>query len=277
MTVPLEDVIVPEQILLVEDHELAREALAQLLTRRGYKVALADSGSGAVLQARSGKFGIVLMDIRLGDDMDGIEAAKEIQILHPLTSFIFVTAYANDTGYQERVRESRIRVGGWLEKPIEVNDLATLIEREFEKLKVLSWLDEVQEYGGDPFKYLDSLTEHLAPEIYTDLLEELRSRKENPDPDETEEILPLREDEEDPVMNIAAEIDSVYGEIRDLVAQRQGDPGLKEALHPLRVRLEALQEREADAMERRFRARLRFDPREGRELIRRAGELLRKR
>jgi hypothetical protein len=94
-------------------------------------------------------------------------------------------------------------------------------------------------------------------------------------PETSEEILPLDEDVELPDMAAtAAEINDLYGQIRNLVAQRSGDPGLQEAVHPLRQRLRKLQEQEADVMELRFRRQILFDPRKGRELIEQAQRIL---
>jgi hypothetical protein len=76
-----------------------------------------------------------------------------------------------------------------------------------------------------------------------------------------------REEPEAPEADIAAEIDCVYDEIRELVETRAGDPDLARRLQPLRERLEALEELEAEIMERHYRAQLQFDPEAGRRLL----------
>jgi hypothetical protein len=83
------------------------------------------------------------------------------------------------------------------------------------------------------------------------------------------DILPLQPGEQVPdVEAIARKVDETYDEIRDLIVRRTGDPGLKDALHPLREKLRKLQKEEADAIELRFRSQVLFDPREGREVLR---------
>ncbi len=278
MAIALEDVTVPRQILLVEDEKIARDNLARMLRNRQYEVMLADSGSGAILQARRGAIGVVLMDIELGEsgEMDGIDAAREIQLDHPLTSFIFVTAYARDPVYRESARRARIRIGGWIEKPTKVNELVVLIEKELEKLKVLAWIEEVRGFGGDLTTFLDQLADTLPPEVHEALLDELQAGRDDELLDEGEEIRPLEGDKEEVFMEIAAEIDSVYSRIRDLVAQNQGGPGFGDSFRSLRARLESLQEQEAEAMERQFRSRLQFDPQQGRQILQRGRSLLRR-
>lgn len=280
MTVALDRVVVPRKILLVEDEKNTRQMLARLLRNRGYRVALAESGSRAIMEARTGRIGVVVMDIVLDPNaMDGITAAQEIQRLYPLTSFIFVTAYASNADYRRRIRESGVRIGGLLEKPIreaELAELQEMIDAELEKLKVLSWLEEVRDLGGDPQEHLAGIRDSLSTRSFHDLLAEVgrwAGQLQAP----TDEMRPLAGNvEAEAFVEILAEIDAVYSQIHSAVAAQRPGKELKEALRPLRRRLERLQERQADALERRVRSRLHFDPEKGRQLEEQAARLLAK-
>jgi CheY-like chemotaxis protein len=240
-----------------------------MLESRGYQVTQASTAPQAVLKAKKGSANIVLMDIRLGGKIDGIEAAERIQKLHPETSFIFVSAFAQDTKYRERARKKKIRVVGWIEKPFKILDLIQLIDQERQKLEILASLQIIAERGEDPYEYLRLREEFLPPRLVEELLEELHIENE---------IRPLQPSEEVPEMKvIARKIDELYDQIQGLIAERAGDPSLKDAVRPLRERLCALQEKEADAMELYFRSQLVFDPREGRELIKQVERRLGKR
>jgi CheY-like chemotaxis protein len=275
----LEKVVVPKKILVVDDEKIARRGLADLLRAKGYRVAVAETGSRAILKARSGRIGVVLMDSGLaGDSIDGITAAQEIQRLYPLTSIIFTTAHAHNLSYLRRIVKSGVRVAGLLDKPVDMDDLERLIEVEFEKLRFLSWLEEVRDLGGDPKEHLLSKAGSLSTDLLRALLADLESLEEfAPDGPQREELLPLAQDaEEEAFMEIPAEIDAVYDQIRSAVAAQQPGKGLKQALRPLRSRLEQLQQRQADALERHVRRRLQFDPERGRQVAERAEELLRR-
>ncbi len=66
-------------ILLVEDEAIIAMATAAMLRRRGFSVAVASSGEAAVEAATAGPCpDLVLMDINLGEGMDGTEAATRI-------------------------------------------------------------------------------------------------------------------------------------------------------------------------------------------------------
>lgn len=75
---------------------------------------------------------------------------------------------------------------------------------------------------------------------------------------------------------VQARIDKIYDDMRALVTSRQGEPGLREALKPLRAELRRLQEIEADEIERQYTARFKFDPRAADRAIERAEKLLEK-
>lgn len=169
--------IAVRQILLVEDEELPRESLARLLQRRGYEVVLAESASGAIRQADQSDVGVILMDVVLGgDEMDGVDAAQEIQRSHPFCSFIFVTAFAADPGYRQRVSASNVHVGGWIEKPIHLDDLEQLIIKESQKVSVRRKLLEGRSQGAESMDALEVLAEQdpsLSPQILRELREEL--------------------------------------------------------------------------------------------------------
>jgi CheY-like chemotaxis protein len=261
-------------VLLVEDHELGRAALTGYLTKRGFRVSPAVSSREAIQQAASGRFAVVLMDNIEGDEMDGIETTWQIHLEHPRTPVIFVSGSADDLDYRKRATQRHLKVSGWVPKPIpNINDLLDLVEKEALKSDLraaLTRADRSQKFSPD--EYLRDLAQSdpsLSPKILEELLEELRTLGlEITDPDLPEEIYPLQESEEIPDMDaIIRKIDETYDQIRDLIAQRAGDPGLTDAVRPLREKLRTLQQEEADAIELHFRSQILFDPREGRELL----------
>lgn len=256
-------------ILLVEDEPTPRRELSRALTRKGFNVREAASGEEAMRQAGAGDVGLVLMDILLGDGQDGIEAAQEIQQAHPETSVVFVSAYAKEPEYHQRAEGNVFHIGGWIEKPIKIPETLQIVSRELVKVRLRLQLQQIRAAGGNPVERLDELARHdssVSPEI----VEELRQELLGVDADIHQPLLQSSEE-------VEMEIDAVYDEIRSLVASRAGDPGLSRALHPLREKLRALQEREAEMMERRFLAHFRFDPEGGDRLIERAQQLLKKR
>ncbi len=65
-------------ILLVEDNEASRDALARRLERRGYRVLVAVDGQQAVSVGRTAKPDLILMDLGL-PVIDGWEASRQLK------------------------------------------------------------------------------------------------------------------------------------------------------------------------------------------------------
>ncbi|MEM6267703.1 MAG: response regulator transcription factor, partial [Pseudomonadota bacterium] len=65
------------RILIVDDHQLAREGLRAVLAGEELEiVGLAETGEQAVEMTKRLEPDVVLMDVRLGDGIDGLEATR---------------------------------------------------------------------------------------------------------------------------------------------------------------------------------------------------------
>src|SRR5205085_12226005 len=92
--------------VVVEDERIVALNLKQRLTRLGYDVtALATSGEGALAAIAARPPDIVLMDIHIDGDMDGIDTAEAIPAdLHIPVAYL--TAYAEEATL-DRARHTR--------------------------------------------------------------------------------------------------------------------------------------------------------------------------
>jgi len=112
-------------ILIVEDERLIAVDLQRRLTRLGYAVvALAASGMEAIQKALALRPDVVLMDIRLQGDMDGVEAAQQIHASAAIP-VVFMTAYV-DEDTQQRVRATSS--WGCLYKPFTSHQVQSALE-----------------------------------------------------------------------------------------------------------------------------------------------------
>jgi len=113
------------KILIVEDENLLAKDIHHILNNLGYNVsAIASSGEEAIQKASDTHPDLVLMDIKLKGDMDGIEAAKKIigRINIPV---VYLTAHSDDTTLQ---RAKLTGPFGYILKPFDKKDLQIGIE-----------------------------------------------------------------------------------------------------------------------------------------------------
>jgi PAS domain S-box-containing protein len=132
-----------KRILIVEDESIVGMAIQDKLEILGYEVPIVvDTGEEAVEEAATIQPDLVLMDINLAGEMDGIEAASQIRA-HLNTPVIFLTAYA-DSATVERVKSTQPH--GYLLKPFEENELRAAIEVALYKHQMEKRLKESEQW-----------------------------------------------------------------------------------------------------------------------------------
>lgn len=115
------------RILIVDDHQLAREGLRAVLAGDGIEVVgLAETGEEAIELVNSLRPDVVLMDVRLGDGIDGLEATRRIASLGLETRVIMLTLH-DMPGY---VREAlSVGAAGYVLKDTAIADLRAAIDQ----------------------------------------------------------------------------------------------------------------------------------------------------
>ncbi len=117
---PLEQAL----ILVVEDELILAEDMRGNLIALGYRVPEAVvSGEEAIRQAEEMRPDLVLMDIKLQGEVDGIQAAERIQRLD--IPVIFITAFSDDVTLQ---RSKIAGPFGYIIKPVETRELHVAVE-----------------------------------------------------------------------------------------------------------------------------------------------------
>lgn len=113
------------RLIVVEDEPIVARDLANKVTALGYAVlGVAGTPEAALELAQQTRPDIVLMDIRLGAERDGISVAQELRDCHEIPA-IFVTAYA-DTETLDRAE--KVKPLGYVVKPFRNPELrATLL------------------------------------------------------------------------------------------------------------------------------------------------------
>ncbi|MGD1698739.1 putative bifunctional diguanylate cyclase/phosphodiesterase [Dapis sp. BLCC M229] len=113
------------KIMIVEDESIIAEDLADSLRTMGYAVVdIVSSGEEAISMAAEKQPNLILMDVMLQGEMDGVTAAEQIQSSLQIP-IIFLTAYTDNQTLQ---RVKATNPFGYIVKPFEERNLHLTIE-----------------------------------------------------------------------------------------------------------------------------------------------------
>jgi PAS domain S-box-containing protein len=119
--------------MIVEDERIIAEDIQRSLKNLGYKISsIASSGNKAIEDAEKYHPDIVLMDIVLKGDMDGIEAAGQIRLRFNIP-VIYLTAYSDEKMLE---RAKITEPFGYIIKPFNERELHINIEIALYKYKM---------------------------------------------------------------------------------------------------------------------------------------------
>jgi len=130
------------QILIVEDERITAEDIQRTLKYLGYAVSsIASSARDAIQKVDENKPDLILMDIKLRGDMDGVEATRRIHSRFDIP-VVYITGMTEEATLQ---RAKKTDPFGYIHKPIGEKELQTAIELALYKHKMERKLKESEE------------------------------------------------------------------------------------------------------------------------------------
>ncbi|MBI3031715.1 MAG: response regulator [Candidatus Rokubacteria bacterium] len=117
------------RILVVEDDEMVRDAVAMMLRADGYEVVTAGTGAEALGLLERGSYDVIVSDLRI-PYMDGLTFYREVKQRWPaaLPRLIFMTGSAEDPESARFLRETGVPV---LAKPFTPESLRQAVQQAF--------------------------------------------------------------------------------------------------------------------------------------------------
>ncbi len=127
------------RILIVEDEALIVEEMTDRLKWAGCEVvATADTGEAAIEAAIAQRPDMIVMDVRLKGEMDGIRAAELIQ-KQLSVPIVYLTAHS-DHGTLQRVKASG--ASGYIQKPFHIRNLIAAIDMAVHRFQLERQLEQ---------------------------------------------------------------------------------------------------------------------------------------
>ncbi len=112
------------KILVVDDEAPIREILKASLADEGYEVRVAKSGDEAMVVLEDYRPNIVLLDIWMPGQMDGIEVLRATRAKYPASEFIIMSGHGT---IETAVKATKLGAWDFVEKPLSIDKILILI------------------------------------------------------------------------------------------------------------------------------------------------------
>ncbi len=113
------------KVLIVDDEEVARLTLAEILRLEGYEIKAVNNGEAAVQELRHETYNVMILDLKM-TGMSGIDVIREIVDQVPGLAVIVLTAYGT---MDSAIQALRYRVRDYLLKPASPEQVLESIKR----------------------------------------------------------------------------------------------------------------------------------------------------
>jgi len=120
---------IPIKVLLIDDEIGYVNVLSNRLSKRGFDVDKASSGSEAFKILRRRSFDVAILDLKMAD-LDGIEVLKILKKMAPEMVVIMLTGHGSAEAAHEGIRQGAY---DYLIKPCELEELIPKIVEAYEK------------------------------------------------------------------------------------------------------------------------------------------------
>ena len=128
-------------ILIVDDEESQREAIAGFLRKLGYKVISSPDGAKALEIIQKDTIDLVISDMKM-PIVGGLELLQKAKAIIPDIAFILMTAYGSVNG---AVESMKLGAFNYLTKPIDLGELEISITKALENRRLLAENRELRE------------------------------------------------------------------------------------------------------------------------------------
>jgi len=119
-----------ESILVVDDEARQRKIAVKVLTSLGYDVTTAANGEETLNFLRSNDLDLIILDMIMENEDEGLEIFKKIIELKPTQKAIIVSGFSES----EYVKEAKkLGVGDFIMKPYTKNDLGNAVREELDR------------------------------------------------------------------------------------------------------------------------------------------------
>jgi len=158
------------RVLVVEDQALVRDLVVQVLREEGHAVDAVETGEEALRRLERELYDVALLDLAL-PGIGGMEVLSAARTLQTDAQFVMMTGHGSVSSAVEAVR---LGAFDYLSKPVDVDELALVVERALRETGLRRELARLRAGAGEgarsrivgrsaPMRRLFELIERVAP------------------------------------------------------------------------------------------------------------------
>jgi two-component system, NtrC family, response regulator AtoC len=113
-------------ILVVDDDRVTRDLLQEVLCEEGYQVVTSGSGEEALEIGKQECFDVIISDMKLGSDLNGLDVLRAYKSVQPESEVILITAFGSMETAIEAVKAGAF---DYLSKPFKIEEVILHVQR----------------------------------------------------------------------------------------------------------------------------------------------------
>ena len=121
-------------ILVVDDDGDTRELLREVLSEEGYRVNTSGSGEEAMEIGHRQFFDVIISDMRLGTNLNGLDVLRAYKAIQPESEVILITAFGSMETAIEAVKAGAF---DYISKPFKIDEVLLQVQRAIGNSKLL--------------------------------------------------------------------------------------------------------------------------------------------
>jgi two-component system NtrC family response regulator len=147
-------------LIIIDDEEAQLQSLNGFLSKRGYKVFSSNDGEKALKIAQENAVDIVFTDFQM-PGWDGLKVLREMKNLNPEIDVVVMTAFGT---IESAVQIMKAGAFDYLIKPIDLDELETILSRIKERKHLISENKLLKEQLQDKFRFESMITQSSSME-----------------------------------------------------------------------------------------------------------------
>jgi DNA-binding NtrC family response regulator len=161
------------RILVVDDEEVVRDVLSELLRKENYQVDLAESGTQALDMVQWGEYGAVLLDLML-PDMDGLQVLESFRKIEAVPETVVLTAFGS---IEKAVQATKLGAYQFITKPFKNDEILLVIKNALEQRRLRHENERLKDSLRQRFHFRNIIGKSAPMQQIFDLITQVAPRR----------------------------------------------------------------------------------------------------